>query len=75
MLEKEFLGIIDWKLSCSGHLLQYYYTSLVSANPNPKFTLELEPSSSSSVNSTHDSRPQEHISKAGGGDDGDVKMT
>ena len=29
MLEKEFLNIIDWKLSCSGALLQHYYTSLV----------------------------------------------
>lgn len=29
MLEKEFLDVIDWKLSCSGALLQHYYTSLV----------------------------------------------
>lgn len=29
MLEKVFLNIIDWKLSCSGALLQHYYTSLV----------------------------------------------
>lgn len=29
MLEKELLNIISWKLSCSGALLQHYYTSLV----------------------------------------------
>lgn len=29
MLEKEFLTIIDWRLTCSGALLQHYYTSLV----------------------------------------------
>ena len=32
MLEKEFLNIIDWKLSCSGALLQHYYTSLVDSH-------------------------------------------
>lgn len=32
MLEKEFLNIIDWKLSCSGALLQHYYTSLVGSH-------------------------------------------
>lgn len=30
MLEKELLNIIDWKLSCSGSLLQHYYSSLIS---------------------------------------------
>lgn len=29
MLEKELLNIIDWKLSCSGSLLQHYYSSLI----------------------------------------------
>lgn len=29
LLEKEFLQIIDWKLTCSGALLQHYYASLV----------------------------------------------
>jgi hypothetical protein len=32
MLEKEFLNIINWKLSCSGALLQHYYTSLVKSH-------------------------------------------
>jgi hypothetical protein len=82
MLEKEFLNIIDWKLSCSGHLLQYYYTSLVSANPNPKYSQELEASSSdsakpappepSSPSSSSVKVSQHHTSR--GDDNGDVNM-
>ncbi|PWN49172.1 cyclin-related 2, partial [Violaceomyces palustris] len=34
MLEKEFLNIIDWHLTCSGSLLQHYYTSLVRSHPS-----------------------------------------
>ncbi|CAO1617566.1 unnamed protein product [Parajaminaea phylloscopi] len=34
MLEKEFLSIIGWHLTCSGALLQHYYTSLVGSHPN-----------------------------------------
>ncbi|CDW99086.1 hypothetical protein [Sporisorium scitamineum] len=29
LLEKEFLQIIDWRLTCSGAVLQHYYASLV----------------------------------------------
>lgn len=34
MLEKEFLSIIGWHLTCSGALLQHYYTSLVGSHPS-----------------------------------------
>lgn len=33
MLEKEFLAIIEWHLTCSGALLQHYYISLVGSHP------------------------------------------
>lgn len=41
MLEKEFLGIIDWHLTCSGGLLQHYYVSLVGSHPNYRLETEL----------------------------------
>ncbi|CEH13956.1 related to bna2-tryptophan-dioxygenase [Ceraceosorus bombacis] len=41
MLEKELLNIIDWRLTCSGVLLQHYYSSLVRSHPD--FQLAAEP--------------------------------
>ncbi|PWN40927.1 cyclin-domain-containing protein [Ceraceosorus guamensis] len=43
MLEKELLNIIDWRLTCSGVLLQHYYSSLVRSHPD--FQLAAEPDS------------------------------
>ncbi|EPQ28237.1 uncharacterized protein PFL1_04064 [Pseudozyma flocculosa PF-1] len=42
LLEKEFLNIIDWRLTCSGDLLQHYYASLVRSHDD--FVLDLPPS-------------------------------
>ncbi|PWN24086.1 cyclin-domain-containing protein, partial [Microstroma glucosiphilum] len=46
MLEKEFLNIIDWRLTCSGALLQHYYVSLVTSHPS--YTLASDPHQTSS---------------------------
>jgi hypothetical protein len=51
MLEKEFLNIINWKLSCSGTLLQHYYTSLVKSHQS----FQLEPAS------LQQSQQQQHL--------------
>ncbi|SJX61503.1 related to PHO80-cyclin [Sporisorium reilianum f. sp. reilianum] len=47
LLEKEFLQIIDWRLICSGGVLQHYYASLVRSHKDyvlaePRGTLERE---------------------------------
>ncbi|CBQ70827.1 related to PHO80-cyclin [Sporisorium reilianum SRZ2] len=47
LLEKEFLQIIDWRLICSGGVLQHYYASLVRSHKDyvlaePRGSLERE---------------------------------
>ena len=70
MLEKEFLNIIDWKLSCSGALLQHYYVSLVKSHRSYQLeskqeqqgssvSSEQEQSSSSDVDMDMGSRGQQ----------------
>lgn len=48
MLEKEFLSIIDWHLTCSGALLQHYYISLVGSHPSYALAENTAAASSSS---------------------------
>ncbi|CAO1628233.1 unnamed protein product [Sympodiomycopsis kandeliae] len=38
LLEKEFLDLIDWRLSCTRSVLDHYYACLVQAHPN--YTME-----------------------------------
>lgn len=51
LLEKEFLAIIDWRLICSGSVLQQYYASLVRSHNHyvlaqePEMTLPMDISS------------------------------
>ena len=41
LLEKEFLDIIDWRLTCSGALLQHYYVSLVQSHKDFRLVEEI----------------------------------
>ncbi|KAG8995431.1 hypothetical protein FRB94_009743 [Tulasnella sp. JGI-2019a] len=43
LLEREFLNIIDWRLFCTGELLQQYYTNLVRTHSRGAYKLENPP--------------------------------
>ncbi|KAG8910216.1 hypothetical protein FRC00_008638 [Tulasnella sp. 408] len=44
MLEKEFLGVIDWRLFCTRELLQAYYVNLIRTHSKHLYKLDVEQS-------------------------------
>jgi len=44
LLEREFLNIIDWRLFCTGELLQEYYANLVRTHSKGAYKLDIPPS-------------------------------
>jgi len=44
LLEREFLNIIDWRLFCTGELLQQYYANLVRTHSKGAYKLDIEAS-------------------------------
>ncbi|KAG8843442.1 hypothetical protein FRB96_004039 [Tulasnella sp. 330] len=43
LLEREFLNIIDWRLFCTGELLQQYYANLVRTHSKGAYKLDIPP--------------------------------
>ncbi|KAG9018088.1 hypothetical protein FRB90_012326 [Tulasnella sp. 427] len=74
MLEKEFLGVIDWRLFCTRELLQAYYVNLIRTHSKEAYKLEssehtlADPSLSSHVDEGDEdaglSMPQEDADEA-----------
>ncbi|KAI0779807.1 cyclin-domain-containing protein [Fomes fomentarius] len=54
VLEREFLRIIDWKLTCTAEVLQEYYVNLVRTYSKGGYVISDAPSSSSSLSSDSD---------------------
>lgn len=51
ILEREFLSMIDWRLTCTREILQEYYVNLVRTHSAGQFIITTESSSSSSSDS------------------------
>lgn len=44
LLEREFLRILDWNLTCDNKQLEDYYLNLVNSHPNYSISLDIEDS-------------------------------